>query len=222
MLGEYAAEDGSADPGSHPDAAKIGLVLATLARADHVGNHGLHDRHDAAAAEPLQAARENQNRHVRRQRTQDRAGDEQAERGDDHGAAAVDVAERTEHRRHRGRGQQIGRDHPGQIGDIAELPADRRQRGRHDGLVERGQEHRQQQAHQDGADLAWGQRRLGRDRRRIADFEYLCRDFRQFAGDGFGQRLLVGRVTALPFELVHAGVFVGCAARGSRGIFIGR
>ena len=104
----------------------------------------------------------------------DRARDEQAERRDDHGAAAVDVAERAEHRRHRGRGQQIGRDDPGQVGDILELPADGRQRGRDDGLVERGQEHRQHQAHQDGADFAWRQRRRGRDRRRIADIDDLA------------------------------------------------
>ena len=154
MLGEHAAEHRPADAGRDPDAAEIGLVLAALARRHQVGNHGLHDRHDAAAAEPLQAARQDQHRHVRRQRAQHRARDEQAQRGDDHGAAAVDVAERAEHRRHRGRGQQIGRDHPGQAGDVVELPADGRQRGRDDGLVERGQEHRQHQAHQDGADLA--------------------------------------------------------------------
>ena len=175
MLGEYAAEDRPADPGRHPYAAEIGLVLAALARRDDVGNHRLHDRQDAAAAEPLQAARDNQHRHVRRQRAQDRAGDEQAERGDDHGAAAVDVAERAEHRRHRGRGQQIGRDHPGQAGDVPELPADGRQRGGDDGLVQRGQKHRQHQAHQDGADLALGQRRLWRDRRRVTDIDDLGR-----------------------------------------------
>ena len=153
MFGEHAAEHRPADTGRHPHAAEIGLVLAALARGHHVGNHGLHDRHDAAAAEPLQAAREDQHRHVRRHRAQHRARDEQAERSDDHGAAAIDVAERAEHRRHRGRGQQIGRDHPGEIGDVVELAADGRQRGRDDGLVERGQEHRQHQAHQDGADL---------------------------------------------------------------------
>ena len=152
---------GPADTGGNPDAAEIGLILAALARRHDVGNHRLHDRHDAAAAKPLQAARQDQHRHVRRQRAQHRARDEQAERRDDHGAAAVDVAERAEYRRHRGRGQQIGRDHPRQVGDIAELPADGRQRGRHDGLVERGQKHRQHQAHQDGADFARRQRRLG-------------------------------------------------------------
>jgi hypothetical protein len=105
MLGEQAAKDGSADAGRHPHPAEIGLILAALARRHHVGNHGLHDRHDAAATEPLQPARQYQHWHVRRQRAQYRARDEQAEGRDDHGAAAVDVAERAEHRRHRGRCQ---------------------------------------------------------------------------------------------------------------------
>ena len=47
---------------------------------DDVGDHGLHDRQDAAAAEALQAARDDQHRHVRRQRAQHRARDEQRAR----------------------------------------------------------------------------------------------------------------------------------------------
>jgi len=172
VLGEHAAEDRTADSRRHPDAAEIGLVLAPLARAHYVGNHGLHDRHDAAAAEPLQAARQYQNRDVGRQRAQYRTRDEQAHRRDDHDAAAVDVAERAEHRRHRGRGQ----------------------------------EHRQHQAHQDGADFARGQRRPWHDGRRFAEVDDLAGHLRQIAGDGVRQRLLLGRLTALPFELVHADV----------------
>ena len=171
MFGEHAAEHRPANPGGDPHAAEIGLILAAFAWAHHVGNHGLHDRHDAAAAEALQAARQDQHRHVRRERAQHRARDEQAERDNDHDAAAVDVAQRSEHRRHRGRRQQIGRDHPGQIGDVVELAADGRQRGCDDGLVERGQEHRQHQADQDGADLVLAQRRRRRNRRRIADVD---------------------------------------------------
>ena len=106
----------------------------------------------------LQGTRDNQHRHVRRQRAQHRTRDEQAERDDDHGTAAVNVAERAEHRRYRGRGQQIGRDHPGEIGDVVKLAADGRQCGRDDGLVEGGQKHRQHQADQDGADFAPRQR----------------------------------------------------------------
>ena len=108
MLGEHAAEDRSADAGRHPHAAEISLVLPALPWADQVGNHGLHDRHDAAPAETLQAPRQDQDGHVWRHGAQDRAYDEQAQRCDNHGAAAIDVAQRAEHRRHRGRRQQIG------------------------------------------------------------------------------------------------------------------
>jgi len=204
MFGEHAADDGPGDTRGHPYAAEISLILAALARRDHVGNDRLHDRHDAAAAEPLQPARQYQHRHVRRQRAQDRARDEQAEGGDDHGAAAVDVGECAEHRRHRGGGQQICRDHPGQVGNILELPADGRQRRGDDGLVECGQKHGQHQADQDGADFALSKRRLWGERRRVAEINDLSRHFRQVALDGFGQRLLVSRLTALPFKLVHA------------------
>ena len=82
-----------------------------------------------------------------------------------------------------------------------ELPADGRQRGGDDGLVEGGQKHRQHQAHQDGADFAWRQRRPWRDRRRVADSDDLSRHPRLVAGESFGQCLSVGR--AVPFELVH-------------------
>ncbi len=206
MLGEHAAQHRSADAGRDPHAAEIGLVLAALARADHVGDHGLHDRHDAAAAEPLQAAREDQHRHVRRQRAEHGARDEQAQRRDHHGAAAIDVAQRAEHRRDRGRCQQIGGDDPGQTGDVMELAADGRQRGRDNGLVERGQEHRHHQAHQDGAGLGRRQRRARRKRRRIVDREHLGRKFREFGLDLFGQSLGIGRKTALPLVLVHEGI----------------
>jgi hypothetical protein len=72
-----------------------------------------------------------------------------------------------------------------------------------------------------GSAVAMGQRRLWRDRRRIADIEDLARNFRQIAGVGFGQCLLVSRVTAWPFELVHAGVcFFGWRGGKSCGIIM--
>jgi len=43
-------------------------------------------------------------------------------------------------------------------------------------------------------------------RRLIAEIDDLGCHFRQALLDGFGQRLLVSRLTALPFELVHVGV----------------
>ena len=112
MFGEDAAEDRPTDAGRHPYGAEIGLILAALTWRHHVRNHGLHDRQNAAAAEPLQSARQDQHRHVRRHRAQNRAHHEQAHRGDNRALAAVDVAERAEHRRDRGRSQQIRGNYP--------------------------------------------------------------------------------------------------------------
>jgi len=49
-------------------------------------------------------------------------------------------------------------------------------------------------------------RRPWGERRRVAEFDDRSRHFRQVALNGFGQRLLVSRLTALPFILVHADV----------------
>ena len=103
----------------------------------------------------------------------DGARDEQADRRQHHGAAAVDVGQLAVERRDRGRGQQIGGDDPGQVLEIGEMPADGRQRGGDDGLVERGEERRQHQAEEDGAHLGVADRRrligwIGRRWRRCA------------------------------------------------------
>ena len=155
-------------------------------------------------------------RHVRCHRAEDRADREQDQRNRNHDAAAIDVAQRAEHRRHRSRGQQIGRDDPGQVADVVELAADGRQRRRHDGLVERGQEHRQQQAHQDGANLVGAQRRRRRNRRRIADIDDLGRDARQLAADIVRQCRLVGRLAVLPLVLVHVRCNIVLRGRSGR------
>ena len=61
---------GPATPAMTQDGAHIGLVAAALARRDHVGDHRLRKRHDAAAADALQRASGDQPRHVGRQRRQ--------------------------------------------------------------------------------------------------------------------------------------------------------
>jgi len=63
------------------------------------------------------------------------------------------------------------------------------------------------------------QRHLRRDRRRIAKFDDLARQWRGIAGGGLGQCLDVSRVMALPFELVHEAVCIG-ARQAARNRFI--
>ena len=63
-----AAEHRAGDAGGHPHHAHVGLVAAALARRDHVGDHRLAERQDAAAADALQAAAEDEQGHVGRGR----------------------------------------------------------------------------------------------------------------------------------------------------------
>ena len=154
MLGQYAAEHRTAEARRHPDAPHIGLVAAALTRRGRVAENGLRQGENAAAADPLQAAGEDERDHVGRNGAGGGAGDENPDAREHHGAPPVDVAELPVERRDHGGGQQIGRDHPRQQFKIAEIAPDGRQRGGDDGLVERGQEHRQHETEHDGADLA--------------------------------------------------------------------
>ena len=104
MLGDESAEHRPAAAGDDPDRAGIGLVVAALARRHRVGDDRLGERHDAAAADALQAAAEDQHQHARRHRARRRARHEHADRDQHHAAPAVDVAELAVERRDRGRG----------------------------------------------------------------------------------------------------------------------
>ena len=92
-------------------------------------------------------------------RAGDRADDEDRNRRQHHGAAAVNVGELAEQRRRRGRRKQIGGHHPGQVVDAAETFADGRQRRRDNGLLQRREEHGQHDAENDGARLGLIDRR---------------------------------------------------------------
>ena len=151
MIGEQAAEHRAERARGHEHDRGVALDDRPLARAQQIGDDGLRDRQQPAAADALQAARQDQKPDRRRQRAGDRTDDEDSDRRKHDGAAAVDVGELAEQRRRRGRREQIGRHHPGQIVDAAEAFADGRQRRRDDGLFERGEKHRQHDAEDDGA-----------------------------------------------------------------------
>ncbi len=111
------------------------------------------ERDQAAAADALQGAGQDEDEHGRRQRAGDGSGDEDRN-ADQHGdAPAVGIADLAVERRHGGGGQKIDRHDPGQVLQVAELAADGRQCRRDDGLVERRQEHGEQDAEDDRADL---------------------------------------------------------------------
>ncbi len=126
MLGEQPAEHRPADRSNGEYRADVTLVAAALAWANDVGDDGLRQRHQAAAAHALQRAAKDQRSHARRQRAGERAHHEKADGREHHDAAAVNVGELAVERRHRGAGQEISGDHPGDVVEPAEVDADGR------------------------------------------------------------------------------------------------
>ena len=127
---------------------------------------------------PCKRAAGDQHRHVGRQRAHHRAGDEDHDRDQHHDAAAVDVGELAEQRRHRGGGEEIRRHHPRQVLGVGERAPHGRQSRRDDGLLQRRQERRQHHADHDGADRGVIERR--------ARCRALWRRVRRFFGDFVG------------------------------------
>ncbi len=159
MLGEEAAEHRPRDARGHEHAGDVALIAAPLPGRDHVGDDRLRERDQAAAAQPLERPGDDQDRHRGGERAGERARDEGADPDQKDQPAAMDVAELAVERGHRGRGQKVGGHHPGQVRGIAELATDGRQRGRDDRLVERRQQHRQQDADHDRAHRRMVERR---------------------------------------------------------------
>ena len=161
-LGDHAAEHRPEQRRGHEDGGDIDLVFAALLGRHHVGDDGLRQRDQPAAAEPLDEARQHEQPERRRERAGDRADDEDDDAREQRHPPPMDVGELAVERRHGGGGEQIGRHHPGQMRHVAELAPDRRHGGGDDGLVQRRQEHGEHDAEDDGADIRMGK---GRDRR---------------------------------------------------------
>ncbi len=160
LLGDKPAQYRAAQRRGGEDRGEIALQLGALSRRDDVGNHRLDQRHQPAAAQPLNGPGDNQEQHALRKAAQRRARQEDGDGEQQRGAAADDIGEfAVERRHHRGR-QQIGRDDPRHVLDIAQHAADGRQGRCDDRLVERRQQHDHHQADDDGA------RVLGIERRR--------------------------------------------------------
>ena len=106
---------------------------------------------------PLQRAERGELVHRLGERARHRADDEDRDRGEEERLAAVDVGElAVQRRRDRARDEER-RGGPGLLGQPAEVVGDRADRRGDDVLVERGQEHAEQQPDQDRQDLAVGE-----------------------------------------------------------------
>ena len=157
VFGDGAAERRPKRAGGGVDHREIAVVLAALPGRGDVAQHHHAGRGQAAAAEAVQHAAEDEHENVGRQRADQRAQHVQRDRDQQRDAAAVDVADLAVQRGDRGVGDQVGGDQPRQVVHLAEFAADGRQRARQDGGVERAHEHRQQHAEHHEHGLAVGE-----------------------------------------------------------------
>ncbi len=141
MVGEQPAQQRSDDRRDPEDRADRALVLAPLPQRDDVGDQRHRRHHQAARADALDRPPDDQQRHVRRQPAQERAGDEH-DRGhlEDH-LAAEQVAELADQHRRHGLREQVRGHHPGHVLGTAQVRHDRGQRGAHDRLVQGREQH---------------------------------------------------------------------------------
>ncbi len=149
VLGDEAAEHGAAAARRRIGDGEIAVVAAALLRRHQVAEHDHAHRRQSAAAQTMQRAAEDQHPHVGRQRADQRAGHVGEDRDAQREPPAADVGDLAVERDHRRRGEHVGGDQPGQALNVAEVAADDRQRGGQNGLVERAEERRQQDAEDD-------------------------------------------------------------------------
>ncbi len=144
------AADERPDHGGHgehgPEEAHI---AAAVAGRHDVADDGLRADHQSATTQPLERSEGDQLGHRVAEAGQCRPDHEDDDRRLEEGLPPVLVAELAPQRRRHGRGQEVGGHHPRQVGPPVQVAHDGRQRGRHDGLVERGQQHAEQQCTQD-------------------------------------------------------------------------
>jgi hypothetical protein len=153
MVGEHAAQQRPGDAGDHEDHLDVALVAPALTRGHDLGDDRHRERHQPAGAQALQRAEGDQLRQVLRGAAQRRPGEEDADGGEEQRLAAVEVARPPPQRHGHGGAQQVGGDDPRELIEPTEVAHDRGQRRGHDRLVERREQHRQQQAGEGRAEV---------------------------------------------------------------------
>ena len=154
-VGQEAAQRRTDDRREREDPTEQPLVLAPLARAEEVADDGERDREDRAGAEALDAAEQDELPHLLAQAAQQRAGEEEADADHHHRPPPEQVGELAVDRPgHRG-GQQVDGDHPHVELVALEVGHDARQGRADDRLVERGQEHREEDRAEDLHPARW-------------------------------------------------------------------
>jgi hypothetical protein len=115
VVHEHAAQQRADDAADAEHGAEQADVLAPFPGRDDVPDDGLGAHHQATGTQPLDRAERDQHEHGVADPGQDRAGQENDDRGLEERLPAVLVTELAPQRRgHRG-GQQVGGDHPGDV-----------------------------------------------------------------------------------------------------------
>jgi hypothetical protein len=112
FLGKPAAGDRPERRRGGIHAGQVALVPAALAGRYGLGQQGLRQGHQPAAAQALQQPAETQHQHAGRQGAKDRCTNEHAQRPEHHALAAEGVTETAVDRGGDGVGEQVGDDHP--------------------------------------------------------------------------------------------------------------
>ena len=111
-VGEPAAQQRAGHRGDAEHGPEVALVAAALAGRDDVADDAEGDREQAAAADALDGAEDDQLAHVLAEPGQGRADQEDDDRDLEDEAPPVEVGDLAPQRRGRRRGEQVGGDHP--------------------------------------------------------------------------------------------------------------
>jgi hypothetical protein len=152
MFDKEAADQRPEHSREAEDAAKDSLVATALARREDIADRGHGDDDQPTPSEALQGAEGNELAHRPAEAAQRRAGKEQQDCRLEHDLAAEQISQLAVKRRDNRLREQIGGDDPGEVSQSAELADDRRQRRRDDRLIERCEQHHQQQRTEDRSD----------------------------------------------------------------------
>lgn len=162
VIGDEAAEQRTRHGRDTEYRPERTLVPPAVSQWDHLGDEGRGGHHDRAATDALQGSRGHQHDHRTGQAAEDRSDEKTQDRGLVHDFAAEDVADLPDHRGDDRGGEQVARHHPRLMAGAAEIRHHRRERGGDDGLVERGQQHAEQNGDEHQVASAHAQQRRAR------------------------------------------------------------
>ena len=131
---------GARDRGEHHHCADEAHVAAAAPGRHDVGDDRVGQDHQSAAAQALHGAADDEPGHVAGEPADDRANDEDPDRGEEQALPADQVADLAVDRQGDRRGQEVRRQHPLLLIDAVQLADDGRQRGREDRRIEGSQE----------------------------------------------------------------------------------